>query len=489
MKDKEVHKLLDRLTKLPKECEWVEFKLNFKYEKEYKSEEEVGKYFSALSNGACLQNESHGYLVFGISDIAIKAEGTSFRPTMHKVGNEEFEHWLIQRLSPKIEFKIYETVYHEKLISVFQIQAAYNQPTSFGSVDYVRIGSITRALKDFPEKEKKIWSKGPKQVFEKAISRQVTDASDIISLLDTQCYFELLKIPYPSTREAVIEKFISEKFIKSIPEGYGITNLGALLFAKNLREFDTVKRKAVRVIQYVGKNKLKTLKDQEEKFGYAVAFKGLIKFINDILPSNEIIGQALRKTMTMYPEIAIRELVANALIHQDFFEKGTGPIIEIYDERIEISNPGLPLITPERFIDECQSRNEDLANVMRRFGICEEKGSGIDKVIFNIELYQLPAYDVQIQEKHTKVILYAYKRFGEMDKKDRIRACYQHACLKYVTNEKMTNQSLRDRFSISGENAAMVSRIIKDTYDAGLIKEDDPENRSRKFVKHIPIWA
>jgi predicted HTH transcriptional regulator len=164
-------------------------------------------------------------------------------------------------------------------------------------------------------------------------------------------------------------------------------------------------------------------------------------------------------------------------------------LVEIFDDRVEISNPGLPLITPERFIDECQSRNEDLANVTRRFGICEEKGSGIDKVIFNIELYQLPAYDVQIQEKHTKVILYAYKTFSEMDKKDRIRACYQHACLKYVTNEKMTNQSLRERFGISGQNAAMVSRIIKDTYDAGLIKEDDPENRSRKFVKYLPIWA
>lgn len=483
MTEYELHKIIERLLKLPKECEWVEFKINIK------TEEEIGKYISALSNGACLQNEPFGYLVFGINDVSLLPEGTKFKATMHKVGNEELEHWLLQRLSPRIEISIHETIYQEKALTVFQIQAAHGQPTCFSNHDYVRVGSITRSLKDFPEKEKKIWTKLPKHVFEKAISLQVATASDVVRLLDTQCYFDLLKVPYPTTREAVIEKFESEKFIKPTLNGYSITNLGALLFAKDIQHFDTVKRKAVRVIQYDGKGKIKTLKDQEGKFGYAVGFERLIKYINDLLPSNEIMGQALRDTVTMYPEIAIRELVANAIIHQDFEEKGTGPMVEIFSDRIEISNPGLPLITPNRFIDEYQSRNEDLAAMMRRFRICEERGSGIDKVVFNIELFQLPAYDVHIQEKHTKVILYAYQKFADMDKKDRIRACYQHACLKFVTNEIMTNQSLRQRFKIADENAAMVSRIIKDTFEAGLIKEVDPENTSRKFVKYIPSWA
>lgn len=128
-------------------------------------------------------------------------------------------------------------------------------------------------------------------------------------MLDTQCYFDLLKIAYPSTRDAVIEKFISEKFVKKTHSGFAITNLGAMLFAKNIQEFDTVKRKAVRVIQYEGKNKLVTKKEHEGKFGYALGFEGMIKYINDLLPTNEIIGQALRDSVSMYPEIAIRELV------------------------------------------------------------------------------------------------------------------------------------------------------------------------------------
>jgi len=483
MTEQELHKIVERLLRLPKECEWVEFKRNLK------TEEEIGKYISALSNGACLQNEPFGYLVFGINDVTLQPEGTSFKASLHKVGNEELEHWLLQRLSPRIEIAIFETTFQNKAITLFQVQAAHGQPTCFSNHDYVRVGSITRSLKDFPEKEKKIWTKGPKQIFEKGIAMQVETSADVVALLDTQCYFDLLKTPYPSNRDAVIERFVSEKFIKPNMNGFAITNLGAILFAKNIREFDTVKRKAVRVIQYSGKDKLKTIKEHEGKFGYAVGFEGMIKYINDLLPTNEVIGQALRDTVSMYPEIAIRELVANAIIHQDFEERGTGPVLEIFSDRIEITNPGLPLITPNRFIDEYQSRNEDLAGMMRRFRICEERGSGIDKVVFNIELFQLPAYDVQIQEKHTKVILFAYQTFADMDKKDRIRACYQHACLKFVTNDIMTNQSLRQRFKIADENAAMVSRMIKDTFEAGLIKEVDPENKSRKFVKYIPIWA
>src|SRR5690606_1832801 len=117
-----------------------------------------------------------------------------------------------------------------------------------------------------------------------------------------------------------------------------------------------------RVIIYKGNNKLKTIKEQEGTKGYASGFSGLVKFINDRLPSNEEIGQAFRREVKIYPELAIRELIANALIHQDFSIKGAGVMIEIYDNRIEITNPGKPLIDTQRFIDHSpESRNEGLA--------------------------------------------------------------------------------------------------------------------------------
>jgi predicted HTH transcriptional regulator len=160
-------------------------------------------------------------------------------------------------------------------------------------------------------------------------------------------------------------------------------------------------------VVYEGRNKLKTIRDVPGVKGYAVAFEGIVNFISSQLPANEEIKRIIRETVTMYPLDAIGELVANALIYQDLLETGTGPMIEIFDDRIEITNPGLPLITPLRFIDEYQSRSEYLASIMRRPGICEEKGSGIDRVIALTELYQLPAPDFRVLEKHTKVIMFA----------------------------------------------------------------------------------
>lgn len=210
--------------------------------------------------------------------------------------------------------------------------------------------------------------------------------------------------------------------------------------------------------------------------------------MNSQLPANEEIGKAIRTESRMYPEIAIRELVANALIHQDFSVKGF-PMVEVFSDRIDISNSGKPLVTPERFIDAYISRNEKLADLMRRMGFCEEKGSGLDKVIFYNELYQLPPINVVVSENRTKVSMYHYKVLNNLDKNEKIRACYQHACLKYVSNEKMTNQSLRDRFKIEGQNAATASRIIKESLIEGVIKEEDPENKSRKYASYIPFWA
>jgi len=203
-----------------------------------------------------------------------------------------------------------------------------------------------------------------------------------------------------------------------------------------------------------------------------------------------VIGSALRTDVKIYPELAIRELVANALIHQDLTMRGDGPMIEIFSDRIEITNPGKPLINPLRFIDEPpQSRNESLAAFMRRMNVCEERGSGIDKVIAQIELFQLPAPDFQVTENHTKVVLFSPRKLSGMDRQDKIRAFYQHACLQYVSGQRMTNATLRKRFSIDEKNYAIASRIIQDTIQADLIRVYDPQSASKKYASYVPFWA
>ncbi len=477
----QLKELLAELVKQPHESEWVEFKLN------YHSAEEIGERISALSNGACIQGQPLGYLIFGVEDKTHIIKGTSFKAKSHKKGNENIEHWLAQRLNPRIDFSIYEFDYEpDKHISVFIIPATKNRPVEFIHQAYIRIGSITRKLNDFPEKQVKIWKKDTLP-FEKEIAKDNLVASDITKYLSTETYFDLMKLPFPSTQQGVINKLLEEGLVTK-SKGYAITNLGALLFAKNLKDFENVERKSVRVIVYKGNNKVETEREQIGAKGYAIGFVGLIDWINSQLPANEEIGKALRNDARMYPEIAIRELVANALIHQDLTVKGF-PMIEIFSDRIEISNSGTPLVAPDRFIDAYISRNDKLADIMRRMGFCEEKGSGMDKVIYYNELYQLPPINVIVAENRTRVTIYSYKTLNKLDKNEKIRACYQHACLKYVSNEKMTNQSLRDRFKIEDRNYSIASRIIRDALRDGMIKEDNPENKSRKYASYLPFWA
>lgn len=245
----------------------------------------------------------------------------------------------------------------------------------------------------------------------------------------------------------------------------------------------------MRVIAYGGNSRVDPAREQVGTKGYASGFEGLIGFINGLLPSNELLGQALRKSVPMYPERAVRELVANALIHQDFQITGAGPMVEIFSNRMEITNPGRSLVAADRFVDSPpKSRNESLASLMRRMGICEERGSGIDKVVQDTEAFQLPAPLFEVPDESTRAVLFAHKPLEKMDKNDRIRACYLHACLRHVNREFLTNTSLRQRFGLDGKSSATASRYIKEAVDAGVIVPVD-EGAAKKLMRYVPSWA
>jgi predicted HTH transcriptional regulator len=320
-------------------------------------------------------------------------------------------------------------------------------------------------------------------------SKTNLQSEQIVELLDTQTFFELLKRPYPTERTSVIDRLLQDRLIDEANGTYGIRRLGAVLLAKRLTDFADLERKVPRVIVYTGTSKLETRLDQTGTKGYAVGFQGLVRFVMNHLPQNEVIEDALRKEVKLVPEIVIRELVANALIHQDFAIGGTSVMVEIYSNRVEISNPGEPVVPVERFIDGYQSRNERLADLMRRMHICEEKSSGIDKVIHTVEVFQLPAPDFRAGHRRTVAILYGAKDFEDMGRDDRIRACYQHCALKWVMSEGMTNQSLRERFRLPEGKSAIVSQIIAVTMEVGLIKPDEKVGTSRKYARYLPFWA
>lgn len=484
MNERELAILLKDLQAMPKESEWVEFKVN------NGNPHEIGQYIAALSNSACYHKQKYAYLVYGVEDSTHRLVGTEFKPKNEMIGSQELENWIATQLSPRIDFNIFEFSINDVNFAIFKISATRNQPVSFRGESFIRIGSYKKSLADHPERERSIWNKQDNYVFEKAIAMEHVSDDEVLKLIDYTGYFELIDFRLPDNRKGIIDRLLQDKIIFKNGAFYDITNLGALLFAKDMEKFETLSRRAMRVVFYDGNNRIKTVREQVGKKGYAVGFEGLIKYFADNLPSNEIIDAALRRQVTVYPILALRELIANAIIHQDFTITGSSPMIEVFNNRIEITNPGRPLIDPLRFVDHSpESRNEILAKFMRRLNICEERGSGIDKVVFECEFNQLPAHEVIVGDNYTRIIMYGPKKLRQMDKGDKVRACYLHACLKYVSGDIMTNQSLRERFGIEEHNYSIASRIISDAIASELIKDYDADNKSKKFAKYVPYWV
>jgi predicted HTH transcriptional regulator len=428
-----------------------------------------------------LANEGGGVLLLGAAN----------HPPRPVVGTQAFRNVVdaAEKLFQSVGFRVdIEAVAHpEGRVLVFHIPSrprgtAYH----YGGKYLMRAGEALVPMSE--DQLRRIFSEGQPDWLEEP-SRAGLDAQQVVELLDAQTYFELLGLPYPTERAGVLDRLVRERLVDAVGGAYAIRRLGALLLARRLEDFADVSRKVPRVVVYSGPSKLETKLDQSGTRGYAVGFQGLVRFVMTQLPQNEVIEGALRKEVKLVPDVVIRELVANALIHQDFTVPGSAVMIEVYSNRVEISNPGEPLVPVERFIDGYQSRNERLADLMRRMGICEEKSSGIDRVVQAAEIYQLPAPDFHSGFRRTVVTLYGPRMFEEMDRNDRVRACYQHCALKWVMSEHMTNQSLRERFHLADDKAAIASQVIAATIEAELIKADESVGGSRKFARYLPFWA
>lgn len=477
--------LVQELTSLPQETEWVEFKEN------NDNPDELGEYLSAIANSAALLEKERGYIVWGVRDSDRSIVGTSFKPRQAKVKGQELENWLTVLLHPEIHFSIHEGSVRGVPVIVFEIPAAAHTPVRFRDFEFIRVGSYKKKLRDHPEKERRLWSILSSGSFESEVAHAGAGPAEVVALLDHSAFFKLVGQQVPPSIDAVVRRFADEDLIAPRSDGqFDIRNLGAILFARDLTAFTRLRRKAVRVVTYEGPGRTKAIREREESNGYANAFQPLLDYIDSQLPVRERIEHGLRVDQRAYPPATIREPLANALIHQDFSMTGAGPLVEIFADRIEITNPGSPLVLPERFLDApSRTRNETLAALMRRMRICEERGTGIDKVVQAAEDSMLPAPDFQVVGEQTRVVINAPRSFTDMTKEERLRATYQHACLQWVSNQRMTNASLRRRFGISEGNLSMVSRVISDAVDAGLIKPFDPSSKSRRLSQYVPYWT
>lgn len=444
--------------------------------------ERLAQHLCAFSN-----LKGGGLLVFGVNNDA----------TLCSINKDECEE-IIQRLgniaknnlSVSITIEHWTTEYKGHSLLFIHIPEQIDKPTHLRGKEiwdsYTR--SAGQTVKMSRSQIKSLIADSQGLTFEQRIAKENVTIDELLLLLNYTKYFEMSSKETPKDKLTIAKRLEEFGLCVQNEDNWHITNMGAILFANDISKFETLQSHSVIVRKYAGSNNRDLLSEQVGKLGYVVGFEGLVDYITK-LTSIEEIG-VVRKMIPSYPKIAIREFVANALIHQDFAIEGMQVVVEIFDNRISITNPGAPLHDVNRLLDlPPQSRNEDLAQAMFLLGICERRGSGIDRAVEAIEAMQLPAAKITKGENHTRVFLFIQKELSDMTKQEKIDACYQHACLVYEDNRAINNQSVRERFGIDKNQSAVASRIIADTLDAKKIKLSDESITSKKYATYIPYYA
>lgn len=462
------------------ESEFIEFKDS------NANPDNIGELISALANGAVLSDKEEAYLVYGINDDR-KIVGTTFNPHK-KFHNQVLMNYLRINIKYLNNIILREGYVDEKYLVIFIIPRAILYPVEYKGEAFIRIDSAKKKLREHPDIARELWGKLLTESFEENYASSLIDEQGVFDLLDFSPYFIKQEKAIPNNNKQIIEIMLETGVLVNKIGKYYITNLGAILFAKNLSDFKTLINREVRIIKYSTENKSSVERSLDFTQGYAICIDKILEAIKLLSPTEEYIEGITRKERSIFINNIVRELLPNTLLHQDFCTGGYCPRVEIYKNRIEFSNSGTPVIKPERFLDLNRSRNSGIIRLTRTMHICEERGMGIDNAETACAKNFLPSIKPSASDGITKVIVFGHKTLRQFTKADRINLVYMHCCLQYANQQNLTNESLRSRFPNGVMSPTVSSRWISEAVKEGFIVRFD-QSSSRKNTSYIPIWA
>ena len=484
MNDAEAKALLHRLVTLGGENEWIEFEEN------NSNIGVIGSRLSALSNMAALLDRPYGYLVYGVEDATLRLVGTSFDGEHAKKGNSDLSIHLAQNMEPLIGLDIKTFEEEGKQFTLFRIKAAQLYPTTYCGEAYCRIQQNTKKLKECPEVLVRLVNKLQRIANEDAIVRERANQAEVEELLSLPDYYKAMKLMLPTKKEMMYQAFVDRGFLRHNDDGtYAVTCLGAICFAAKLSRFESLAHKAIRIVRYNGNSRVEAASEIVFDEGYVLCFEKIIAFLCELSASKEIFVRGIRSQAMLFDELSLREYVGNMMVHGSLASGGAGPFIEVFSDRIEFSNDAELDIDPDRIVDmPPATENESLALFLHQIGIGDERGSGYDKIMYQCERYQRTS--PLIVYKFKRLIVTAYPSMEKRSERlsDLLRDAYYHCVLRYVSNQTMTNSSLRERLGYGEEKKVAVSRLIKELTDQKKIKPV-LQTASKKMMEYIPYWA
>ena len=396
--------LITQLVASPNEHELVEFKHNFH------SADEIAEDLSALANSANLQDAEYAYLVFGIENETQRVVGTDLSPHKKKAkGNEDLIPWLSRMLNPKLAFKVDEVIMETGVkVVLFTVPAAHNSPIKFQNADYIRVGSYTKKLSDYPDEEAKIWRKHSADW-----SLAICDGATINDLSpDALARARVLyttKNPKVADAIATWDDITFLNKAKLTVQGK-LTRTAILLLGKP--ESDHYLNPANPTITWILKDTNNLEKDYEH-FGlpWLLAVDAVYAKVRNLKYRYIADGSLFPDEVDQFDPYILREALHNCIAHQDYSLGGKIVLVETDDAMLTFTNSGdfLPKTVAhviEADAPEQRYRNPYLSHAMVNLNMIDTIGSGI-KRMFNIQrkkFFPLPEYTIHNNKVQVQII-------------------------------------------------------------------------------------
>lgn len=397
-KDSQYTKLLkQQITTFLKEKRFLEFKSN------YQDAEKLGKYISALSNGACLDNLDFGYLYFGVNDETLEVQHTTFDSSKVKAaGNQQLEMFLRQMISPKIDFQIDEFMYEGKArVVVFTVPAAREEPTCFKGIPYVRVDSHTTDLRPYTDWMRQIYNSHKDWTKEIVADASLSDLDEEAIRRARQGYIELHQ-----EQEDEINGWDDAVFLDKarLTINGRVTKAALLLVGK---------AESAHLLEHIAQIVWR-LDTAEETAGEAYTIPFLLsttRVLNrirnykfKIFPNNSLIPSEIWK----YDTRTILEGLHNCIAHQDYTANARIVVTEKTEELV-FSNRGTFFMgsyedyiegkkTPEKY------RNPFLTQAMVNVHMIDTQGYGIHNMFLRQQRRYLPMPDYDLSDEKSTVL-------------------------------------------------------------------------------------
>lgn len=368
--------------------------------------DQIGEYISAMSNGATISNKPFGYLIWGVVDNTHEVKGTNFYFTGAKQGNQDLELWIRNLLHPKINFEIFEFSYNQKQIVLLRIPAAKGEPTHFKKKPYIRIGSNKTDLRNFPEYIRLIYNSLIDW------SANTIDEAGIDDLDAEAIMVAREKFKEKSSRASYfdeIESWDNVTFLDKakITINGKITNTAILLLGKE--ESSHYILPSLAEITW----KLETEEKAYEHFGSPLLLNTsrVLQNIRNIkykfFPNNELLSTTVNK----YDTRTILEALHNCIAHQDYAMNSRMIVAEKVDKLIFTNAGSFFEGNPEDYTEGDKTpdkyRNPWLAQAMVNLGMIDRLGYGIHTMYLSQKnrFFPLPDYEMSEQQR---VVLQIY---------------------------------------------------------------------------------